>query len=70
MTQDRKLRHDYLNAVQTLACFVRLASKGKLEVDSPDSAAVFEEARQALAFLMQQEMLERLTPSSRSERAK
>ena len=61
---ERKLRHDYLNSIQILKNFVRMASKGALDESSSDTLAIVEEAKSAIEFLEQGDFVDRLVQNN------
>ena len=61
---ERKLRHDYLNSIQILKNFVRMAAKGALDESSSDTLAIVEEAKSAIEFLEQGDFVDRLVQNN------
>ena len=61
---ERKLRHDYLNSIQILKNFVRMAAKGALDESSSDTLAIVEEAKSAIEFLEQGDLVDRLVQNN------
>jgi hypothetical protein len=48
---EKKARHDYVNSVQILKNFVRIAARGKFDLASSEGLGIIDEVRNAIAFL-------------------